>query len=288
MKVNGSKLRQQKVVILGAGSSAIGISDLIVEGMRIEGLSEAEGRSLIWLIDSRGLVHSARTDLEPPKRQYAQPIELLANWNRSQLDRFTLDDVVQNIHPTILIGTSAQPGAFTEKVVRTIAKYNLRPVIFPLSNPTSKSEATPADILHWTSGLGIVATGSPFEPVSDGGKTFHIGQCNNAFIFPGVGLGVIATKAKRVTKQMFVAAALSLSEFSPALRDPFAALFPPLELVREVSRNVAFAVGIEAQHAGLAEQTTVEELNRRIDSKIWSPHYHRFVTQTRPQFVAAM
>jgi len=279
MKVKGSSLSQQKIVILGAGSSAIGISDLIVEGMRLEGISDAESRSSIWLVDSRGLVHSARADLEPTKRRYAQPTELSANWKMERSDRFTFHDVMANVHPTVLIGTSAQPGAFSEDIVRLMGQYTDRPLIFPLSNPTSKSEATPADILRWTTGRAIVATGSPFPPVSEGGKTFCIGQCNNAFIFPGIGLGVLASKAKRITSRMFVAAALTLNEFSPALRDSFAALYPPLEIVRDVSRKVAVAVALEAQRAGLAEQTTPEELNRRIDMKIWKPHYRRLVAQ---------
>jgi len=164
MKVTGSKLGSEKIVILGAGSSAIGISDLIVEGMKFEGLSEEESRSLIWLIDSRGLVHSARADLEPAKRRYAQSTELLAGWQRERTDKISLDDVVRNVHPTILIGTSAQPGAFTENIVLMMAINTARPVILPLSNPTSKSEASPGDILNWTEGRAIVATGSPFKP----------------------------------------------------------------------------------------------------------------------------
>jgi malate dehydrogenase (oxaloacetate-decarboxylating) len=279
MKVKGAKLSHQKVVILGAGSSAIGISEQIVAGMKLEGVSEQDARSSIWLVDSRGLVHSARKDLEASKKQYAQPTESLANWIVERSDRFTFSDVIRNVHPTILIGTSAQPDTFTEEIVREMASHTDRPVIFPLSNPTSKSEATPAAILHWTNGCAIVATGSPFSPVSEAGSTFQIGQCNNAFIFPGVGLGVLASKAKRVTKEMFVSAALTLGEFSPALHDPFAPLYPPLELVRDVSRNVALAVGREAQRAGWAEQTSLDELNRRIDMKIWKPHYRRFVAQ---------
>ena len=277
MKVKGSKLGSQKIVILGAGSSAVGISDLIVEGMKLERLSEEEIRSSIWLIDSKGLVHSSRTDLEESKRRYAQPTESLTDWHRERSDKITLEDVVRNIRPTILIGTSAQPGAFTENIVRMMASNTERPVIFPLSNPTSKSEATPIDLLSWTDGRAIVATGSPFAPVSYNGRTFNIGQCNNAFIFPGVGLGVLASKAKRVTKEMFVSAALSLSKFSPMLADPFGALYPPLETVRDVSREVAFGVGIAAQHAGLAKQTSTEELKRRIESGIWTPHYRRLV-----------
>lgn len=148
-------------------------------------------------------------------------------------------------------------------------------VIFPLSNPTSKSEATPADILRWTDGRALVATGSPFAPVTCNGRTFQIGQCNNAFIFPGIGLGVLATQARRVTSEMFVAAALTLSDLSPALHDPSAPLYPPLERVREASHKIALAVAIEAQRSGLAEQTSVEELERRVDERIWTPNYRR-------------
>jgi len=277
MKVTGSKLGSEKIVILGAGSSAIGISDLIVEGMKFEGLSEEESRSLIWLIDSRGLVHSARADLEPAKRRYAQSTELLAGWQRERTDKISLDDVVRNVHPTILIGTSAQPGAFTENIVRMMASNTARPVILPLSNPTSKSEASPGDILNWTEGRAIVATGSPFKPVAHNERTFTIGQCNNAFIFPGVGLGVLASKAERVTQQMFVSAAVSLSKFSPMLADPFGALYPPLETVRDVSRDVAFTVGIAAQHAGLAKAMSSEELKRAIEMKIWTPNYRPLI-----------
>lgn len=275
MKVIGSQLSKQRVAILGAGSSAIGISDQIVAGIMREGLSEAEARSLIWLVDSRGLVHSARTDLEPSKRKYAQPLEMTKDWKLERPDQFKLQDVVANARPTILIGTSAQSGAFSEGIVRMMTQNAERPVIFPLSNPTSKSEAVPADILRWTDGRALIATGSPFAPVTYDGKTFHVGQCNNAFIFPGVGLGVLATQARRVTKEMFFVAALTLSDLSPALSDPFASFYPPLEHVREASRKVALAVAREAQRSGLAELTSVDELERRIDAKIWTPNYRR-------------
>lgn len=277
MRVMGSELCQQRVVILGAGSSAIGISDQIVAGMTLEGISESHARSLIWLIDSRGLVHSGRTDLEPSKRRYAQPSERLEHWRAENFDHLTLGEVVTHVRPTILIGTSAQPGAFNEEIIRKMASYTDRPIIFPLSNPTTRCEATPQDILRWTNGRAFVATGSPFGAVTQSGKTVAIGQCNNALIFPGVGLGVLAAKITRVTEQMFLAAALSLSELSPALEDPSASLYPPLERVREVSRNVALAVAKEAQRAGLAEQTSLAELNRRIEAKIWEPHYRRLV-----------
>ncbi len=275
MNVNRTQLSNQRVAILGAGSSAIGISGQIVVGMMREGLSESEARSRLWLVDSRGLVHSARTNLESAKQRYAQPVGTLSDWKLEKPDQFTLRDVVTNAKPTILIGTSAQPRAFSEEIIGTMAQQTERPIVFPLSNPTSKSEATPVDILRWTKGRALVATGSPFSPVTFNGKTFHIGQCNNAFIFPGVGLGVLAAAAKRVNSEMFVAAALTLSDLSPALIDRSAPLYPPLEQVREASRRVALAVALEAQRSGLAEQTNIDVLEQRIEARIWPPTYRK-------------
>jgi malate dehydrogenase (oxaloacetate-decarboxylating) len=177
------------------------------------------------------------------------------------------------VRPTILIGTAAQPGAFSEPIVREMAEYVERPIIFPLSNPTSKSEATPADLIAWTAGRAIIATGSPFPDVSFDGRVLRNNQCNNVLIFPGVGLGVLASGARRVTDAMFVAATRALSELSPATRSAAAMLFPPLEQVRQISRYVALAVAAEAQRAGLAEPTTPDELARRVDALIWVPRY---------------
>lgn len=275
MQALQSKLSEQHIVILGAGSSAIGISDQIVAAMVGEGISTAQARARIWLLDSQGLVHAGRTDLqrEPTKQKYAQPAELLADWTLTTPGRFMLEDVVKHVRPSVLIGTSAQPGAFTESVVREMAQHVERPIIFPLSNPTSKSEAVPSDLLEWTDGRALIATGSPFKEVVYQTRTFRFGQCNNAFIFPGVGLGVLASGARHVTNEMFVAAARELSTFSPALQDLTAPLYPKLEIVRDVSRRVALAVGLEAQRAGLAEETTLEELDRRIAVQMWEPNY---------------
>lgn len=272
MKVTGSRLGDQRIAILGAGSSGIGISDQIVAAIKREGVSEA-AKSKLWLMDSRGLVHSGRNDLEPAKQKYAQPLDSLVSWQTEEPGKFAFLDVVRNVHPSILIGTSAQPGAFSEPIIREIAQYVDRPIIFPLSNPTSKCEAIPSDLLTWTDGRALIATGSPFEPITTNGRTVYIGQCNNSFIFPGVGLGVLASGARRVTNEMFVAAALVLSEFAPILKDPAAPLYPPLEQVREISREVAIAVALEAQRAGLADETSADELERRIEAKVWTPHY---------------
>jgi malate dehydrogenase (oxaloacetate-decarboxylating) len=281
--VTGQRITGQRVVILGAGSSAIGISDQLVAAMATDGASPAEARAAIWLVDSQGLVHSGRGDLGPSKQAYAQPLERTAAWGLPPGDRIDLADVVRHVHPTVLIGTSAQTGAFTEDVIREMASATPRPIVFPLSNPTSRSEATPADLLAWTEGRALVATGSPFADVWYDGRTLRIGQCNNAFIFPGVGLGVLASGAPRVTDEMFVVAARALSEWSPARREPDASLYPPLERVREVARDVAVAVALEAHRAGLTEGVSRDDLPGRIEACMWEPDY---VPYTRVRAVA--
>jgi len=277
MVVIGSTISKQQIVMLGAGSSATGISDQIVSAMMSEGLTQREARSAIWLVDSHGLVHTGRRGLEPFKQKYAQDTTRVSDWQSADPDRITLLDVIRNVKPSILIGTSAQPCAFTEELIREMAKHVERPVIFPLSNPTSKSEAVPEDLINWTDGRALVATGSPFPSVVCQNRTIDIGQCNNAFVFPGVGLGVIASGARRVTNEMFVAAARALAEFSPALHDPAASLYPALEGVRTMSRRVASAVACEALRSGLANAASKEELERQIDAKVWSPCYARYV-----------
>jgi malate dehydrogenase (oxaloacetate-decarboxylating) len=275
-KANGESLSGQRIVMFGAGSAATGIAEQIVAAMKTEGLSDDEAKARLWLIDVGGLVHSGRNDLEAINQAYAQPHERIAEWSAPDRERLTLADVVRHVRPTALIGTAAQPGAFTEDIVREMARHVARPIIFPLSNPTSVCEAHPADLLRWTSGRALIATGSPFGAVNEGERERKIGQCNNAYIFPGLGLGVIASGARRVSQEMFVAAARALSEQSPALGDPLASLFPPLETVRAVSRIVALRVGLEAQRAGLAESFSEAELERRVDEKMWQPRYVRY------------
>ena len=272
-QVLNTRLSDHRIVVLGAGSSAIGISDQIVAAMQAEGVAAAEARKSIWLIDSKGLVHDGRGSEEPLKMKYAQPIERTADWQIEKGAEIKFADVVRHAHPTILIGTSAQAGAFTEEIVREMARHVDRPIIFPLSNPTSRSEAMPIDLFKWTGERAIVATGSPFPPVATGRGLVRIGQCNNSFIFPGVGLGVIASGASRVTDAMFVAAARVLSGFAPALRDANAALYPELEEVRDISRSVALAVAIEAQNAGLASVADRDHLTQIIEQKMWRPGY---------------
>ncbi|HEX8186642.1 MAG TPA: NAD-dependent malic enzyme [Blastocatellia bacterium] len=272
-EVTGSKISKQRIVILGAGSSATGISDQIVSAMMSEGLTRQEAKSAIWLVDSNGLVHTGRAGLEPFKERFAQPLDVVSEWRLERPGYISLMDVVKNARPTALIGTSAQPGAFTKEVVTEMAAHVDRPIIFPLSNPTSKSEALPVDLIDWTDGRALVATGSPFSPVVFDKRMIHIGQCNNAFIFPGVGLGLIASGARRVPTELFVAAARALADFSPAIQDETASLFPALEEVRKVSRRVAIAVGLEAARLGVADAISREELQQAVDQKMWAARY---------------
>jgi malate dehydrogenase (oxaloacetate-decarboxylating) len=271
-KLTNAKLCGQRIVILGAGSAAIGICDQIAAAMMMEGASEREARAKLWLVDSQGLVHTGRTRVEPFKQKYAQSIEGTLDWKLGNSSQPNFSDVIKNVRPTILIGTSAQPGAFSEEIVREMAKHVERPVIFPLSNPTSKSEAAPIDLFEWTNGRALIATGSPFPPIITARGQIRTGQCNNSFIFPGVGLGVIASGARRVTDAMFVAAALVLSEFAPVRHDSAAPLYPLLEQVREISFKVALAVAREAHRAGLTE-VDLDKLEPRISSKMWTSHY---------------
>ena len=275
--IAGEPLREQRVVILGAGSASTGIADLLVMAMVEDGATEEDARRRIWLLDSHGLVHTGRTDLTPEKTRFAQPAWDATNEDGGQ--RLDLLEVVRHTHPTILLGTAARKGAFSEEVVREMASHVARPVIFPLSNPTEKSEATPADLLRWTDGRALVATGSPFPDVEVDGRPVRVGQCNNMFIFPGMGLGVLASGARRVTEGMFLAAARALSAVAPSRSDPRAPLYPHVERVRDASRAVALAVAREAVRDEVAQQRDAEELAQRVDAMMWEPRYRPLVKQ---------
>lgn len=267
-----STFADQRVVVLGAGSAGAGITRQLVTAMRGAGLTEEQARGRIWLVDASGLVHSRQTDLDAFKREYARPFDTVAAWAGAPA-KIPLLEVVKRVHPTMLIGTAAQPQAFTEEIVREMARHVARPMIFPLSNPTSRAEALPGDVIAWTEGRALVATGSPFDDVEYGGRRIPIGQCNNAYIFPGVGLGVIAAQARRVTDAMFIVAARTLSDLAPVRRDPSLALVPPLIEVRDVAKRVAVAVAMQAQRDGVADALPEDEIVRRIEATMWTPSY---------------
>jgi malate dehydrogenase (oxaloacetate-decarboxylating) len=273
VRVAGTRLRDQRVVILGAGSAGCGISAQLCTAMVGDGLSEAEARGRFWLIDKPGLLHDGLTDLQSFQQPFAQPRERLVGWQLARPDPVGLADVVGNVHPTILIGVTGQANTFPGAVIREMARHVERPIIFPLSNPTLHAEATPADLVLWTEGRALIATGSPFADVPYRGRLIHIAQCNNSAIFPAVGLGVLAVGARRVTDEMFMAAAQALAECSPAVRDPDAALLPSLKDIRTVVRHIALAVAAEAQRQGVAEPTTAEQRERLVDAHRWEPRY---------------
>ncbi len=271
--VTGKRLRDQQVAFLGAGSAAVGVADYLRAALVQDGLSEVEARARFWLVDKDGLLHAGRADLTPEQRAYAQPAERVAKWPRTFHGSIGLADVIGQIEATILIGLSTVGGAFTEPIVREMARKFERPVIFPLSNPTARSEARPEDLIRWTAGRALVATGSPYPPVQYEGQTIPIAQCNNVFIFPAVGLGEVASGARRVNDGMMLAAARALGEHSPARTDPSGSLLPALRDVRGVARAIATAVGLEAQRAGVAPPTSAEELRDRVAAAQWTPEY---------------
>jgi malate dehydrogenase (oxaloacetate-decarboxylating) len=272
INVTGVPLEQQKIVVVGFGSAGIGITNLLAQFMQDTGMSEEEARSQFYAIDRYGLITENTKDLRPDQRLYARREQDVQSW-RQPNGEIALLDVVRNAKPTVLIGVSGQAGAFTEQAVREMAKYATRPVIFPLSNPTSRSEATPQDLLNWTEGRALIGTGSPFEPVDFGGKKTHIAQTNNSYIFPGLALGIVASKAKHVTDTMIKAAAQELVRHLPTQKDKNASLLPPIAQARQLGRLIGQAVGRQAMKDGQAQVANEEALNGELEASIWEPVY---------------
>jgi len=282
VKVTGKSLKDQQIVMLGAGSAGIGVANGLRAAMEDEGVSQHEALSHFWIVDQLGLLHSGRKDLTPEQAVYAQPVDRVAGWPRTSNGQIGLADVIGNIAATILIGLSTAGGAFSETIVREMARKVQRPIIFPLSNPTDRSEAKADDVVRWTDGRVLIATGSPFAPVPHDGKKIPIAQCNNVFIFPAIGLGVVVSGARRVTDAMMLAAARMLAANSPVLRDSSASLLPPLTDIRRVAAEIAIAVGMEAQKEGVAPNMAEEELRRRVVMAQWTPSYPSFLPTAMP------
>ncbi len=266
----GERLGSQTIVIAGAGSAGHGIREQILSAMVDEGTDLAEAARRIFVLDSRGLVTEGRGNLSPIKRELAAPAEVLDGWTVEQ-DPPSLLDVVRNTKATVLIGVSGQSGLFTEDVIRELATHTDRPIVLPLSNPTSHTEVTPENALRWSDGRAIVATGSPFPPVVYDGRTHRIGQANNVFIFPGMGLGVLTVRARKVSDRMFLAAAKVLAASVSADLIEQGQIYPDISSVREVSRAVAVAVAREAIAEGLADEP--DDLEGAIDAAMWMPAY---------------
>jgi malate dehydrogenase (oxaloacetate-decarboxylating) len=272
-RATGVSLAEHRIVIFGAGTAGTGIADQLTAAMLADGLSEDQARQRFWAIDRAGLLTTATTGLAAAQRRYARPEAEVAGWQRDDsVGGAGLAEVVRRVHPTILIGTSTRTGAFTEPVIRDMAAHCARPVILPMSNPTPLSEAVPGDLIRWTDGRALVATGSPFPPVDYRGVRYVIGQANNALIFPGLGLGVIAARATQVTDNMLAAAAHAVSGLVDTAT-PGAPLLPEVEAMRETSVAVAAAVARAATADGVAGASLDGDLPSRIRALMWEPVY---------------
>ena len=275
--VTGKPLTEQRIAFLGFGSAGLGIASLLRTALREAGLSDAEAGSRFYAIDKDGLLVEGMTEIRPSQEPFAKTKSEVAEWRLKQPGKIGLLDVVLNAKPTAIIGVSGQAKAFTEEIVRAMAQCCERPILFPLSNPTSCAEATPQDLLNWTDGRALIGTGSPFAPVSVAGKSVPIDQTNNSYIFPGVALGVLASRARRVTDVMFMAAAKALADLSPVCKDQTARLLPPLEEIRSVSFAVARAVAAQAEKDGMAQFLDEGNLDAAIHANVWTPAYAPYI-----------
>ncbi|CZF86117.1 NAD-dependent malic enzyme [Grimontia marina] len=275
-KAAGTTLAEQRITFLGAGSAGCGIAEAIIAQMVSEGITDKEARQRVFMVDRWGLLLDSMPNLLDFQQKLVQKSRAIKDWEL-QDNNVSLLDVVKNAKPTVLIGVSGAPGLFSEEVIKEMHANCERPIVFPLSNPTSRVEATPFDILRWTNGEALVATGSPFEPVVlDGGKTFTIAQCNNSYIFPGIGLGVLAVEAKRVTDEMLMESSRALAECSPLAKFGRGPLLPALEEIHSVSRHIALAVAKKAIEQGVALELAEDALQERIDAIFWQPKYRQY------------
>lgn len=271
LKLTGTPLSHHRVLIYGAGTAGCGIADQIWEWMVKNGLNHQEAYNRFWLMDRQGLITKARNTLDYFKAPYARTSHETKDWNPED-NPSNLLDVVRNVKPTILIGTSTVSGAFTKDVVTEMAYHVDRPIIFPLSNPLTLMEGNPSDIIQWTDGKALVATGSPFSNVTFQGKVYPVAQCNNALIFPGLGLGIISCQAERVTPGMMDAAILELAR-SANIKDNIIRLLPEVSRLQEVSRNIGVTVARQAILEGVAKTNAYDDVEKLVDSNIWVPSY---------------
>jgi malate dehydrogenase (oxaloacetate-decarboxylating) len=276
VNVTGMPLTEQRIALLGAGSAGSGIAALLLRAMIEAGAGEAEARRRFFAVDRQGLLVEGMAGITPEQAPFVQRPEAVAGWTLEKPGEIGLLDVVVNAKPTVLIGVSGQAGAFSERVVRTMAQQVERPVIFPLSNPTSRSEATAEQLVAWTDGRALIGTGSPFAPVAWKGRTIAIDQTNNSYIFPGMGLGILAAGARRVTDAMFMAAAKAVAAMSPTATNRSGRLLPPVREMRGVAAAVAKAVARQAQADGVAERGDAATLDQRIAAVVWEPRYRPY------------
>ncbi len=286
VNATGIPLREQTIAMFGAGSAGVGIAEMLIAAMQEEGLSEEQARQRIYAFNRYGLLVEGGQGIRASQQPLARKREDVAGWKLSapnpESGVISLLDVVRNAGITVLVGVSAQPGAFTEEIVREMARHTPLPAIFPLSNPTSQSEATPADLLRWTEGRALVGTGSPFAPVEVNGKLVRIAQINNSYIFPGLALGILVSRARRVTDAMIMAAAKALASLSPARADQSAPLLPPIADSRKVSLVVAEAVGKQAIADGVGRTGSATDFAEKLRAYVWEPVYRPYVRIDSP------
>lgn len=275
-KVKGEALKDQRIVFVGAGSAGCGIAEQLIAHMQQEGLSEQQARSQIFMIGRNGLITESSERLTPAQAKLTQSNQQIEPW-QTQTQQPNLTEVVINAQPTVLIGVSGQPGLFTRELITQMQAHCEQPIIFPLSNPSKKIEATPEKLVQWTEGKAIIATGSPFDPVEFNGNQYPIAQCNNSYIFPGLGLAVVAANITRISEEMLMKASDVLAAESPRLKVGNEQLLPPLTDIVEISKHIAFAVAKLAQQQGLAEQCNEATLLEKIEANFWQPKYREYV-----------
>ncbi len=274
--ITGFNLEEHRIVVFGAGSAGTGISDQIVDALVRRGLSLEEAYQRFWLVDRQGLLIADDIELTDAQKLFARkPVEV-RRWSTHDKKYPSLTDTIRHVKPTVLIGCSSQPGAFSQDIIETMSSHCERPIIFPLSNPDDKCEAQPADILAWSNGKALIATGTAFAAVEYQNRMLQIAQCNNALVFPGIGLGVIAVRATRLSKAMIWAAAEALSNFSPSKKDSFLPLLPPLDDAQLVAKHVAVAVARTAIETNLAGCNQDKDLEELIEKMFWEPRYLPF------------
>jgi malate dehydrogenase (oxaloacetate-decarboxylating) len=271
----GQKLSEQKVVFVGSGSAGCGIAEQIILQMIAEGLSDEQARSQVFMMDRFGLLTEGMSGLREFQQALVQNQTNIGNWN-IEGEYASLLEVMVNAKPGILIGVSGVPGLFTEEVIKTMHKGNKTPIVFPLSNPIKQIEARPEQIIEWTDGDVICASGSPFDPIEYKGKFYHVAQCNNAYIFPGIGLGVLAVKSKIISDEMLMATSVTLAESSPVVNTGNGNLLPNLKDLPELSKTIAFNVAKIAMEQGHALTISDEELKARIEKGFWLPEYRPY------------
>ena len=273
IKSKKETLAQQRIVIFGGGTAGTGVADQLLDALKREGLSEEEARKCFWMIDRQGLLLDSMVELNKFQRVYARNTAELAAWGLPATAPILLDQVVTRIHPTVLIGCSAVPNAFTQSIIQTMAQHVEQPIIFSLSNPTERCEATPQDLFAWTKGKALIATGSPFDPIYFEGKTIRIAQCNNSFVFPGLGLGLILTKAKHLSNDTLWAACCALTTFAVNTQKQSHCLLPALDEARAVAEEIAFAVITQVIKEGNARVIPHGDLKAQIKKSMWEPKY---------------